>query len=163
MSTTGAPSRATSPASSRAPPTVMPCASAAWPAFWITGPSASGSECGTPISSAATPEAASRFATSTDFLRFGCPAIRYGMSLRSPSARTASSSRDTSVALNRIHVLVAAPGKADEDPPARTETLREHARVVQRVRGLERGHDALEPRAELERGHRVLISHRDVL
>src|SRR5258706_8250200 len=135
----------------------MPCSSAAWPAFWITGPSASGSECGTPISSAATPEAASLFPTSSDRLRFGWPAIMYATSFRSPSARSAFSSRDTSVALNRIHVLVAATRKAHEDAPSRTELPGQHPGVVQRMRGLERGHDALEAGAKLENGPPGLV------
>ena len=71
ISTTGTPSFATAAATSMAPATVMPCSSADCPARWITGPSASGSECGMPISSAATPEAASLFPTSIDRLAEG--------------------------------------------------------------------------------------------
>ena len=44
ISTMGTPSPATAPASSMHAATVMPFSSAACPAFWITGPSARGSE-----------------------------------------------------------------------------------------------------------------------
>src|SRR2546428_10593036 len=44
INTTGTPSAATALATSRAPDTVIPCSSATWPARWITGPSARGSE-----------------------------------------------------------------------------------------------------------------------
>src|SRR5713101_2398153 len=162
ISTTGAPTPDTSLASSRHPSMVMPCSSAVCPAFWITGPSANGSECGTPISSAATPEAARRFAISSDFFRVGCPAMMYTISFRSPSALSAFSRR-LLVALNRVHVLVSAPRETHEDAPARTELPRQHAGVMKRMRWLERGHDPFEPRAELEGRDRVLVCDRDVL
>src|SRR5260370_8300892 len=121
-----------------------------------------------PISSAAMPEVASFFPPSSDFFLFGWPAIMYATSFRSPFARSAASSRAVSVftgalRFDRIHVLVAAPREADEDAPTGTELAGDHARLVQRVRRLERGHDALEPGAELERGHRVLVVDADVV
>ena len=73
--TIGMPSWATAAASSKQAPTVIPCSRAVWPACWITGPSASGSEKGMPISSAATPEVASFFPTSSERFLFGWPAI----------------------------------------------------------------------------------------
>src|SRR5439155_1488669 len=78
-------------------------------------------------------------------------------------ACAASAANRLLVALNRVHVLVAAPAEAHEDAPARTELPRQHAGVMKRVRRLERGHDAFEARAELERGDRVLVCHGDVL
>src|SRR5260370_1408278 len=64
---------------------------------------------------------------------------------------------------DRVHVLVAASGEADEDAAAGTELAGDHARLMQRVRRLERRHDALEPGAELERGHRVFVVDGDVV
>src|SRR5713226_7922841 len=176
MRTIGIPSRAMAAASSSEAPTVIPFSRAIWPACWITGPSASGSENGMPISSAAIPDVASFLPTSSDRFLVGWPAIMYATSLRSPVARSAWSSLEASEsiftgapaksrrslglrgAFDRIHVLVPAPRKADEDAPAWAELARDHACVVQRVRGLERRHDALEPGAELERLHRVLVA-----
>src|SRR5712692_6606100 len=168
MSTMGMPSRPIAAASSRDAPTVIPCSRAVCPACWITGPSARGSENGMPISSAAMPEVASFFPTSSDFFLFGWPAIMYPTSFRSPCARSAASSRAVSVftgalRFDRVHVLVAAPREADEDAAAGTELPGDHARLVQRVRRLERRHDAFEPGAELERGDRVLVPDRDVV
>src|SRR6266478_6466386 len=168
MSTIGIPSRAIAAASSSDAPTVIPCSRAICPACWITGPSARGSENGMPISSAAMPEVASFFPTSSDFFLFGWPAIMYPTSFRSPFARIAASSRAVSVftgalRFDRVHVLVAAPGEADEDASARPQLAGDHARLVQRVRRLERRHDALEPGAELERGDRVLVADGDVV
>src|SRR5438045_9745485 len=104
-----------------------------------------------PSSIAATPEAAILFAISSERFLLGWPAIRYGTSCRSPSARSAVSSRAISAAFNGVHVLVTAPGQANEDPSARSELPRHETSLVQRVRGLERGHDALKAGAQLER------------
>src|SRR5579864_1443293 len=160
-------------ATSSAPPTVMPCSRAVWPARWMTGPSASGSENGTPISSAAIPEPASLFPTAIDFLRLGWPAIRYPISFRSSWARTESSSREVAerarrarpwlATIDRIHVLVAAPRQADQDPSAGAKVAGDEARLVESVGRLERRHDPLEPRAELERGQRILVRDGDVV
>ncbi len=162
------PSRAIAPASSSDAPTVIPCSRAACPACWITGPSASGSENGMPISSAAMPEVASLFPTSSDFFLFGWPAMMYATSFRSPFDRSAASSRAVSVftgvlRFDGVHVLVAATGEADEDAATRPELAGDHTRLVQRVRRLERRHDALEPGAELERRHCVLVADGDVV
>src|SRR5712664_3867666 len=185
-------------ATSSAAPTFMPCSSAICPARWITGPSASGSENGMPISKAAMPEVASLFPTSIDFFLVGWPAIMYAISFRSPVARTADSSRGVFSAtivtgapakepheiggfalisrgpLSRrslglrgafdgIHVLVAPARQAYEQPPARTHRPSQLARVVKRVQGLERRHDAFEASAQLEGGEGILVGHRDVL
>src|SRR5713101_3253416 len=168
MRTIGIPSRAMAAASSSDAPTVIPFSRAVCPACWITGPSASGSENGMPISSAAIPDVASLFPTSSDFFLLGWPAIMYATSFRSPFARSAASSRAVSVftgalRFDRVHVLVAAPREADEDTAAGTELAGDHACLMQRVRRLERGHDAFEPGAELERGDRVLVPDRDVV
>src|SRR5712692_4820099 len=163
MSTIGIPSRAMAAASSSDAPTVIPCSSAVCPAFWITGPSASGSENGMPISNAAIPDVASFFPTSSDRFLLGCPAIMYPTSFSSPLARSAPSSPDVSVFIDGVHVLVAAAGQAHQDAPAGTELACDHSRLVQRVRRLERRHDAFEPRAELECGDRVFVADCDIV
>jgi len=75
MKTTGAWPE-TAAAISRQPATVIPASSAACPARWITGPSASGSLKGMPSSSAAIGSAASERAAAIDRSRSGWPAIR---------------------------------------------------------------------------------------
>src|SRR6266851_2889624 len=117
-----------------------------------------------PISSAALPDVASLFPTSIDFFLVGWPAIMYAISFRSPVARTAASNRGAvSATIDRIHVLVAPARQADEQPSARTHRPSQLARVVKRVRGLERRHDAFEASAQLEGGEGILVGHRDVL
>src|SRR5439155_5310468 len=68
--------------------TVMPCSSAVWVVRWIVGPSASGSENGTPTSTKSAPAAATRRRASSEARGVGKPAVRYGISARDvPSAR----------------------------------------------------------------------------
>ena len=56
--------------------TFIPCSSAAWVVRWIVGPSASGSEKGTPTSMKSAPAAATRRNASSETSRFGNPAVR---------------------------------------------------------------------------------------
>src|SRR5438552_17432938 len=60
--------------------TVMPWSSAAWVERWMVGPSASGSENGTPTSTKSAPAAATHLRASSDTSGVGNPAVRYGMS-----------------------------------------------------------------------------------
>src|SRR3989475_1726376 len=60
--------------------TVMPWSSAAWVERWMVGPSASGSENGTPTSTKSAPAAATSRRASSDVSGVGNPAVRYGMS-----------------------------------------------------------------------------------
>src|SRR6266480_2763130 len=60
--------------------TVMPWSSAAWVERWMVGPSASGSENGTPTSMKSAPAAARSRRASRDNSGVGNPAVRYGMS-----------------------------------------------------------------------------------
>src|ERR1700730_16890616 len=163
MSTIGIPSAATAAPSPSAAPTVIPCSSATCPACWITGPSASGSENGMPISRAAMPEPTSFFPTSRERFRFGWPAIMYATSFRWPCARSASSSLDASESIYGVHVLVAASRKTDKDATARAEVARDHARLMKRMRRFKRRHDAFESGTQFERGHGVLVADGDVL
>src|SRR5215470_2666415 len=88
----------------------------------------------------------------------------------SPLARTRSSSLLVGCASisrielrHRLHVFVPAPAQADQDPAILTKLARELPGVVERVRRLKRGHDALDPRTELERRHRLRITDCHVL
>src|SRR5204862_8223105 len=66
----------------------MPCSSAVCVVRCTVGPSASGSENGTPTSTKSAPASATRFSASSDTASVGKPAVRYGISARDvPSAR----------------------------------------------------------------------------
>src|SRR6266850_6021055 len=82
----------------------------------MVGPSASGSENGTPISTKSAPAAATRRSASSDTAALGKPAVRYGISARDlPSAR------------HRCAMAVSDKVVADVDP------------VLNRVRDLDDG------------------------
>src|SRR5216110_3381092 len=81
MTTTGTGRRARAISSSTRG-TVMPCSSAACVERWIVGPSASGSENGTPTSTKSAPAAATRRSASRETAGVGKPAVRYGISAR---------------------------------------------------------------------------------
>src|SRR5438874_5636228 len=153
MTTTG--TSATSPrATSSTPSTVAPSRRAAVPAAWITGPSASGSENGTPSSSRSAPASAHASPTRRDSSMLGKPPIRYGISAaRLPCERNASAiavplaTAGLPVTEHLCEVLVAAARQRHE-VELRPARVREEPR--DRVRGLERRHDPLEARGALE-------------
>src|SRR5882762_9532424 len=60
--------------------TVIPWSSAVWVERWMVGPSARGSENGTPTSTKSAPAAATHRRASRDRSGVGNPAVRYGMS-----------------------------------------------------------------------------------
>src|SRR6267143_6106820 len=60
--------------------TGMPWSRAAWVERWMVGPSARGSEKGTPTSTKSAPAAATARRASSDSSGVGNPAVRYGMS-----------------------------------------------------------------------------------
>src|SRR5437870_982339 len=60
--------------------TVIPWSSAVWVERWMVGPSARGSENGTPTSTKSAPAAATTRNASSDWSGVGNPAVRYGMS-----------------------------------------------------------------------------------
>src|SRR6266508_201796 len=66
------------------PAAVIPCSSATCVVRWIVGPSARGSEKGTPTSTRSAPAAATRRSASRDAATVGNPAVRYGISARPP-------------------------------------------------------------------------------
>src|SRR6266849_1675461 len=68
--------------------TVIPCSNAVCVVRWIVGPSAKGSENGTPTSMKSAPALATDWIASSDAAKVGKPAVRYGISARDlPSAR----------------------------------------------------------------------------
>src|SRR6185312_5004154 len=58
---------------------------------------------------------------------------------------------------DRIEVLVAAPGDVDHEQMIFGFVRREIRKPRQRVRGFERGNDALEPAAQLQRGDGFVV------
>ena len=103
----------------------------------------------------------------------GKPPMRYGMSARAPGPRAAANAaramrRSAVESLGRQRARAPPRGPCRRGPSRQTRSIveparrpREH-RVVQRVRGLERRDDPLEPGAPLERGERLVVGHRDV-
>src|SRR5260370_21962195 len=89
MITTGTPSAACAICSSTRG-SVIPCSSAVWVARSIVGPSAKGSENGTPTSMKSAPAASRRRNASPERAGVGKPAVRYGISAarRRPAGST---------------------------------------------------------------------------
>src|SRR3989442_3572274 len=65
-----------------------PCANARSEARWITGPSAIGSENGTPSSTTSAPAATSACSNGTVTAGVGSPAVTYGINATRPAARS---------------------------------------------------------------------------
>src|SRR5216117_4075605 len=84
MMTTGTASAA-SRIKTRTPAAVIPCSSATCVVRWMVGPSARGSENGTPTSTKSAPAAATRRSASRDRAGVGNPAVRYGISAARPA------------------------------------------------------------------------------
>src|SRR3954471_17577448 len=178
MTTTGSRSDRAEAISSTAM-TVAPAASARVPAAWITGPSASGSENGTPSSTRSAPPSAYASPIARDVARSGNPPIRYGIrAARLPDPANAAAIRSTPALRDAPTALIAsgpagsrqgrrssndaqsragehlgevlvAPPRAADDVEPRLGIGQE--RVVQRVGRLERRDDALEPGHPAER------------
>src|SRR5471030_2409830 len=133
-----------------------PAAIARSVARWITGPSASGSENGTPTSRTSAPARSSALRISAERGRSGSPAVVYVTSPGRFSARSRANVFAIRLLsgkslLHRLHVLVAAPGQIHEQHCRRPELACDAHRVGDRVRRLERGQNALEPRERLKR------------
>src|SRR5688572_27714745 len=117
----------------------------------MTGPSASGSENGTPISRTSAPALSRRLMMSADRCRSGSPAVTYVTRPVRPSWRSCvkrSSIRDMRAFLeNLLHavdVLVAAARQVDEQDRILWKLLRDLLHVRNRMSGFERRKDALE-------------------
>src|SRR5919201_5906025 len=146
-------------ATSSTPCSVAPAASARVPAAWITGPSASGSENGTPSSIRSAPASAQARPIAIEVRRSGKPPIMYGISAARPGAAlNAAAMRSVPDSKLREHlreVLVPAAGEADQVERVRTGVARE--RPCHRVRGLECRDDALELDDATQRGERLVV------
>src|ERR1700674_1351603 len=189
-----------------------PWASARSDARWITGPSAIGSENGTPSSITSAPAEVSARISGTVAASEGSPAVMYGISAARPAARSLSKvasmrfigpeshygdarapkpsrsfflclaglvvDRDSSpcrVALgpavklesralgDGIHVLVAAPGKIDQQHRAHRQFRCDSYRIGKRMRRFERGNDALDAAAIAKRAERLIVGDRHIL
>src|SRR5262245_909848 len=119
----------------------------------MTGPSASGSENGTPTSRTSAPARSSASRISPERSRSGSPAVIYVTRPVSPASRSArkrSLIRDTVRLLHELfdglHVLVTSARKVDHDESVRPKLPPDAAHVRDGVRGFERGDDAFEPR-----------------
>src|SRR3954447_25898704 len=154
MSTTGIRS-AIRVATSSTPCSVAPAASARVPAAWITGPSASGSENGTPSSTRSAPASAHASPIATDASRSGKPPIRYGISAAPPftaenaaamrSTPRSGSATDAQLRKHLREVLVPAAREADQVDEVGVRVRATGAeRPRHGVRGLEGGDDPLE-------------------
>src|SRR4051794_16659002 len=149
MSTTGRRSDSRA-ATSRIPCSVAPSASARVPAAWMTGPSASGSENGTPSSTRSAPASAQARPIASERSRSGNPPIRYGIRAARPGAAAKAAailSTPVSVADAKLRehlreVLVSAAGEADQVQRVRLRFGAEHPRDG--VGGLQRRDDPLE-------------------
>src|SRR3954454_15617292 len=159
MRTTGARAARPSPTPST-PSSVAPARSACVPADWTTGPSASGSEYGTPSSSMSPPASRHASPLAREPSSDGKPPIRYGISAAAlpPAAAGAKASaiRSGPPGKDLREVLVAAARQADQVEIA--VALLEHP--GERVGGLERRDDPLDRRELHERGDRLLVGDR---
>src|SRR5688572_14693338 len=136
----------------------------------MTGPSASGSENGTPISRTSAPALSRRLMMSADRCRSGSPAVTYVTRPVRPSLRSCvkrSSIRDMSAfpedLLHAGDVLVAAARQVDEQDRVLRKLLRDLPHVRDRMRRFERGQDAFETGQLLESGERVGVGRVVVL
>src|SRR3990170_2321036 len=111
----------------------------------MTGPSANGSENGTPTSRMSAPPLAIRTRMSRLRSRSGSPAVTYVTKPTRPAlrrSRNAASIRDMSLLLktllHRLHVLVAAAGQVDEEHGVLAHSARDLHDIRNRMRRFER-------------------------
>src|SRR2546428_12351688 len=84
---------------------------------WIVGPSASGSEKGTPTSTKSAPAAATARIASSDLAGVGKPAVRYGMSARDlPSARHRAAMAFSDKVIADVDAVFDRVGDLDDGP-----------------------------------------------
>src|SRR4051794_39721424 len=130
----------------------------------MTGPSASGSENGTPSSTRSAPPSAYAKPTSLEPSIVGKPPMRYGMSAARPGASAnARPMASVSVAATGQHLreVLVAPARAAQEIHRRAPAVLVDG-VVQCVGRLERRDDPLQPGDLAERGVGLLVAHRDV-
>src|ERR1043165_2013075 len=135
-------------------PIVVPFASARIAAAWITGPSAIGSENGTPSSIASAPASASARMMSA----VGpSPHVTYPIRPRRPSSRRRRKSCLTRFKRGHLrHVFVAAPAQIRHHDFAPPEIVTQQP--PERVRRLERGDDPLALAQFVERLEREVVA-----
>src|SRR3954468_20041419 len=132
---------------------------------WITGPSAMGSENGTPSSITSAPPRTRACMTGTVCAGAGSPAVTKGMSaLRFDAASFAKVSamrptleRDPGSLGDRVHVLVAASRKIDEEDAVPGHRRRELHGVRDGVARFERRDDALGAAERVEGLERFVV------
>ena len=150
---------------------VAPAFSAAVPAAWITGPSASGSENGTPSStrsraavgvgqrrSPSRPRCPGSRPSGRASAPRACRVERGGDPLRATSAVRGSSCRCGLTPVGPHWARTSARSlspRPDRQSRSQSDSLGACSDVVERVGGLERRDDALEPRDLAERGQRL--------
>src|SRR4051812_3027569 len=148
-----------------------PAASARSVARWITGPSASGSENGTPTSSTSAPARSSAFRISADRGRSGSPAVVNVISPGRPSARrrtNVSSIREplrraAKGLLHRVDILVSTTRQVHQHVRGWPKFPSDSLGVSDGVRRFERRENAFELRKRPERGKRLLVGDIRVL
>src|SRR5690606_511301 len=151
-----------------------PWASARSLARWMVGPSAIGSENGTPSSMMSAPAATHRCRTSRVTARVGNPTVMYGISALRPAARSRSkvatmrgfigtaSELDAGPLGHGVHVLVSPAGQIDQDELVGRHLRRDAHGPGDRVRRLQRRDDALDAAAVVECGERLVVVDDDV-
>src|SRR4051794_22497654 len=152
MRTTGARAASASPTPST-PSSVAPARSACVPAAWMTGPSASGSEYGTPSSSRSPPWSRHASPIAREPSSDGKPPIRYGMSAACLPWPAKAAAMRSVPGKDLGEVLVPAARQADQVEIALG--LLEHPR--DRVRRLQRRDDPLDRGQLVEGGDRLLV------
>src|ERR1700681_818956 len=140
---------------------------------WITGPSAMGSENGTPSSITSAPFFTSACITATVCRGLGSPAVTKAMSAERRAARIFSKvagrrlkrflESDSRGLAHRVHVLVTAPREVHQQDLVAAHRGRELHGVGDRMARLERGNDALEAAQRMEGFQRLVVGHRHVL
>src|SRR6185436_9890933 len=152
----------TRPIVSSADRRLPPAASARSVARWMTGPSASGSENGTPTSSTSAPARSSAFRISAERARSGSPAVTYVTRPGRPSRLSranVSAMLGIEQAFDGVHVLVTTAREVDEKNAGRSKFASERLRIGDRVSRFQRGQNALEPGQRLERRERIGVGH----
>src|ERR1051325_4294130 len=138
---------------------VVPAASARCDAAWITGPSAIGSENGTPSSIASAPARSSSSTMRGVASGLGSPHVTYAMSPQRFSARSWRKSFLTRFKGPHLrHVLVAAPAEIHHHDLPAADRAAVAQQPAERMRRLQRGDDAFRLAQFVERLQREVVA-----
>src|SRR5579872_7499230 len=144
-------------------------------ARWLAGPSAIGSENGTPSSMISAPRNANSRTSAAVASRFGSPATTNGTNAASLCARNSRkvaairrfialiSNFRSQRADDRMHILVAASRQIDDHHLVLAHRRRKLHRMSNRMRTLQRRNDSLHLGQQLERVERFRIGNGDIL